>query len=127
MSLITQEYGSQRQEVIDWLIAHNYPALPVAPSQDPRKYHKVVKTDPEKGWWKHCPLERDTLQPIPLFTGKNPSYLDSNGKPHLVNHRQYQNRLPSKKELKAWFANRSNGIGTLGGWHNTVWLDFDVK
>lgn len=127
MSLITQEYGSQRQEVIDWLIAHNYPALPVAPSQDPRKYHKVVQTDPEKGWWQHCPLERDTLQPIPLFTGKNPSYLDSNGKPHLVNHRQYQNRLPSKKELKAWFTNQSNGIGTLGGWHNTVWLDFDVK
>jgi hypothetical protein len=77
--------------------------------------------------WQHCPLDRDTLQPIPVFTGKNPSYLDSNGKPHLVNHRQYQNRLPSKKELKAWFTNRSNGIGTLGGWHNTVWLDFDVK
>lgn len=127
MSLINQEYGSQRQEVINWLIAHNYPALPVAPSQEPRKYHKVVTTDPEKGWWQHCPLERETLQPIPLFTGKNPSYLDKSGKPHLVNHRQYQNRLPSKKELKAWFTNQSNGIGTLGGWHNTVWLDFDVK
>ncbi|WP_374795127.1 hypothetical protein [Aerosakkonema funiforme] len=30
-------------EVIDWLRHHNYPALPVAPVQDARLHHKVVK------------------------------------------------------------------------------------
>ena len=118
--------SSERQEVIDWLIAHNYPALPVAPAQSAWKYYKLVKTNSEEGVWSYCPLTVD-LQPIPLYTGKNPSYLDSDGVPHLVNHRQYQNRLPSQKELEVWFANLSNGIGTLGGWNNTIWLDFDVK
>src|SRR4028119_2112456 len=118
--------SSERQEVIDWLIAHNYPALPVAPAQSAWKYYKLVKKNSEEGVWSYCPLTVD-LQPIPLYTGKNPSYLDSDGVPHLVNHRQYQNRLPSQKELEVWFANLSNGIGTLGGWNNTIWLDFDVK
>lgn len=116
----------EREQTIRWLQVHNYPALPVAPVQDAIKYHKEVQAQIEKGVWQHCPLTAD-IKPMPLYTGKNPSYLDKDGVPHLVNHRQYQNRLPSKKELKAWFANQSNGIGTLGGWHNTVWLDFDVK
>jgi hypothetical protein len=119
--------SSERQEVIDWLIAHNYPALPVAPAQSRWKYHKVIQAHPEQGVWSYCPLEPLTLQPIPLYTGKNPSYLDRYGCPHLVNHRQYQNRLPYNRELELWFANPSNGVGTLGGWNNTVWLDFDVK
>lgn len=123
---MTKISTNQRQEVIEWLQSHNYPALPIAPAQETRQHHKVVSQDLSKGIWKHCPLTLD-FQPLPLFTGKNPSYLDSDGKPHLVNHRQYQNRLPSKKELRAWFANPTNGIGTLGGWNNTVWLDFDVK
>lgn len=113
-------------DVIDWLIRHNYPALPVAPVQDAIKYHKEVQATIEKGVWQHCPLTTD-IKPMPLYTGKNPSYLDKDGVPHLVNHRQYQNRLPKEKELKTWFANPLNGIGTLGGWHGTVWLDFDVK
>jgi hypothetical protein len=117
----------QRLEVINWLVSHNYPVLPVAPAQDVFKHHKVVQTDPKKEIWQNCPLDRDTLQPIALFTGKNPSYLDKDGKPHLVNHRQYQNRLPREKELETWFANPLNGVGTLGGWNNTAWLDFDVK
>ncbi|MCA1992873.1 MAG: DUF3987 domain-containing protein, partial [Coleofasciculus sp. S288] len=118
--------ASERQIVIDWLTSHNYPALPVAPVQDARQYPKVVTACAKLGRWDHCPLSAD-LKPIPLFTGKNPSYLDKNGIPHLVNHRQYQHRLPSKKELDLWFAHPSNGIGTLGGWNDTVWLDFDVK
>ena len=113
-------------DVINWLIRHNYPALPVAPVQDAIKYHKEVQAQIEKGVWQHCPLTTD-IKPMPLYTGKNPSYLDKDGVPHLVNHRQYQNRLPREKELKTWFANPLNGIGTLGGWHGTVWLDFDVK
>src|SRR5207237_8692097 len=89
---------SDRQEVIDWLMAHNYPALPVAPAQEARKYYKLVKANPEEGYKFYCPLTVD-LQPIPLYTGKNPSYLDKNGVPHLVNHRQYQNRIPNGREL----------------------------
>ena len=118
--------SSERQEVIDWLLAHNYPVLPVAPAQSPWKYHKVSPGQPEQGIWSYCPLTAD-LQPIPLYTGKNPSYLDNTGLPHLLNHRQYQKRLPNKHELVAWFANPSNGVGTLGGWNSCIWLDFDVK
>ena len=81
---MTQINTNQRQEVINWLVAHNYPVLPVAPAQDVFKHHKVVQTDPKKGIWQNCPLDRDTLQPIALFTGKNPSYLDKDGKPHLA-------------------------------------------
>jgi hypothetical protein len=117
---------SERQEVISWLKTHGYPALPVAPAQDARKYPKIVQENREKGTWQQCPLTSE-LQPVPLYTGKNPSYLDQNGKPHLVNHRQYQKRLPSDRELKDWFANPLNGVGTLGGWPNTIWIDFDVK
>jgi hypothetical protein len=35
--------------------------------------------------------------------------------------------LPTQTELQTWFANPDNGIGTLGGWHNIVWIDVDVK
>ena len=117
---------SERQEVINWLIAHNYPALPVAPTQPARKYYKVDPGNPVQGVWSHCPLTAD-LQPIPVFTGKNPSFLDPGGTPHLINHRTYQKRLPEPQKIKAWFVHPSNGVGTLGGWNNTVWLDFDVK
>jgi hypothetical protein len=115
-----------RQQTIKWLQTHNYPVLPVAPAQSPYEYHKVVHAKPEQGIWQHCPLTAN-LQPIPLYTGKNPSYLDESGTPHLVNHSDFQKRLPNDQELKTWFANPANGVGTLGGWHNTVWLDFDVK
>ncbi|MDP8963587.1 MAG: DUF3987 domain-containing protein, partial [Cyanobacteriota bacterium] len=116
----------EREQTIKWLQIHSYPALPVAPAQSAYEHHKVVQSKPEQGIWQHCPLTAD-IKPMPLYTGKNPSYLDQDGVPHLVNHRQYQNRLPREKELKTWFANPLNGIGTLGGWHGTVWLDFDVK
>jgi Protein of unknown function (DUF3987) len=117
---------TERQQVINWLVAHNYPALPVAPKQDAKKYHKEIKPNSAQNTGRHCPVT-ETLQPIPLFTGKNPSYLDQAGIPHLVNHRQYQKQLPTRFELEQWFANPSNGIGTLGGWNDTIWLDFDVK
>ena len=121
-----QTTGNCITQAINWLFTHNYPALPVAPHQDPRKYHKIDKAYPERNIGSRCPLT-DTLTPIPLYTGKNPSYLDQNGTPHLVNHKQYQNRLPSEQELTKWFTNPSNGIGTLGGWNNTIWIDFDLK
>lgn len=117
---------TERQQVINWLVTHHYPALPVAPKQDAKKYHKEIKANTAQGTGRSCPLT-ENLQPIPLFTGKNPSYLDRAGFPHLVNHRQYQKQLPTRLELKQWFANASNGIGTLGGWNDTIWLDFDAK
>lgn len=119
-------FPSQRQATIDWLEAHNYPVLPVAPAQCPRKYPKIARVHSEQGTRTYCPLDPQ-LQPLPLFTGKNPSYLDEDGTPHLLNHRQYQNRLPSHSERQAWFAHPNNGVGTLGGWNDTVWLDFDLK
>lgn len=117
---------SERQQAIDWLRNNGFPALPVAPAQDPYSYHRVVKTTPERGLWEHCPLTGD-FKPVPLYTGKNPSFLDRAGKPHLINHQQYQDRLPAKNELRDWFANASNGVGTLGGWQDVIWIDFDVK
>jgi hypothetical protein len=117
---------SKREQTIKWLQTHNYPALPVAPVQSAGGYHKIVHSKPDQGIWQHCPLTAD-LQPIPLYTGKNPSYLDESGTPHLVNHSDFQKRLPNDQELKTWFANPANGVGTLGGWNNTVWLDFDLK
>jgi hypothetical protein len=118
--------NSRLAEVANWLTTNNFPVLPVAPAQDARKHPKIVQADRAEGILQHCPLTPE-LQPIPLYTGKNPSYLDQNGKPHLINHRQYQKRLPTPLEIETWFANPLNGIGTLGGWNNTIWLDFDVK
>lgn len=114
------------QAVIDWVSSHNLPALPVAPKQSARKYPKVIKGDTTKQTWENCPLDQK-IDPIPLFTGKNPSYLDQNGIPHLINHSQYQLKLPTDTELRKWFDNPINGIGTLGGHGGYVWLDFDIK
>ena len=110
---------TERQEVIDWLKANGYPALPVAPIQPADKYPAREKDGS---------IKRDKAgNPVSAFTGKNPSYLDQNGIPHLVNHRQYQSQLPCDRKLKNWFANPLNGVGTLGGWNNTIWLDLDLK
>jgi len=109
-----------RTEVIDWLISKGLPPLPVAPPQDPYKYPKTNK----KG---EIEYSKEKGVPKSLYTGKNPSYLDEKGIPHLINHRQYQKRLPTQAELDVWFANPLNGIGTLGGWLDINWLDLDVK
>ena len=116
-------YTEQRRQRLDWLLSNALPPLPVAPFQNPHRYHKVVKASNTRG--AHCPLTTD-LRPIPLFTGKNPSFLDADGTPHLINHHIYQSRLPSKKELKRWFKHPDNGIGTLGS-DRIKWIDLDSK
>jgi hypothetical protein len=121
-----------RQATIDWLIELGCPVLPVAPKQDPYEYPRVVKAKSDKGIWEHCPFNKDSLkdgrlEPDSAFTGKNPSYLDSRGKPRLINHREYQKRLPTEAELKLWFANPANGVGTLGGWGGIYYGDLDRK
>jgi hypothetical protein len=35
--------------------------------------------------------------------------------------------LPTDQELKTWFVHPNTGVGTLGGWNDTIWLDLDVK
>jgi predicted P-loop ATPase len=103
-----------------FLTERGYPVLPVAPRQCPYQYPRVVKADPKRGTGEHCPFNREALrdgrfEPDPKFTGKNPSYLDSQGKPHLVNHKFYQDRLPTEAERKLWTANLANGYGVLCG------------
>ena len=111
--------NSQMQETFEWLRSQGLPPLPVAPAQDANRY-------PARD--RNGNLQQDKQGMLmPAFTGKNPSYLDDSGIPHLIRHKQYQNRLPSQLELQTWFVNPANGIGTLGGWHNLVWIDLDVK
>lgn len=104
---------------LDWLQGLGLPPLPVAPAQDPTRYSARDRGGSLK-------RDKDGAL-VPAFTGKNPSYVDSRGIPHLIRHTQYQNRMPTQAEIQTWFANPDNGIGTLGGWHNIVWIDVDVK
>ncbi|MGG6265367.1 hypothetical protein ACQ4M3_24700 [Leptolyngbya sp. AN03gr2] len=99
-------------DTIVWLLDHGYPPLPIAPYQDPYQYPKL-------------PIIPNT-EPLPRFTGKNPSYLNFNGHPCLIKHQDFQHRLPSFRKVKQWFCDPRTGIATMGGWNNTVWLDFDV-
>ena len=110
---------TDRKNTALWLHDNGYPILPVAPAQPADQYPARNKDGSIR-------TDRNG-NPVPAFTGKNPSYLDKDGNPHLVNHQKYQAELPTKEEFKVWFANPNNGIGTLGGWNNTVWLDFDTK
>uniref|UniRef100_A0A0C1QLE4 Bacteriophage/plasmid primase P4 C-terminal domain-containing protein n=1 Tax=Tolypothrix bouteillei VB521301 TaxID=1479485 RepID=A0A0C1QLE4_9CYAN len=114
MTLFTQ----QRTQVIEALMVLGLSPLPVAPAQDPQRY-------PKKNKQGEIEYQEDG-NPKPLFTGKNPSYLDQSGIPRLVNHSNYQNRQPSKVELDLWFSNPSTGVGCLGT-DNFCWIDLDSK
>ncbi|MGB0561033.1 MAG: VapE domain-containing protein [Spirulinaceae cyanobacterium] len=82
----------------DTLTQLGLPLLPVAPAFPAAAYPKSAK-EPDK----------------PKFTGKNPSYLTKAGKPVMVDHRKYNNRLPTQQELTRWFANQATGYGTKPG------------
>ncbi|WP_196358210.1 bifunctional DNA primase/polymerase [Nodosilinea nodulosa] len=114
---------------VQWLAARKLPALPVAPVQDPYRYPRIVAAKPQRGIYDHveCYWQDGQLRPKPLFTGKNPSYLDGHGIPHLVYHHRYQNRLPTQQELHQWFAHPQTGVGSLGGHQGLAWIDFDTK
>ena len=107
------------QNTIDRLLAIGCPPLPVAPAQDADRYPAKDK----QGSVKHDKHG----DPTPAFTGKNPSYLDSKGTPHLINHHKYQSDLPTEANIRKWFENPANGIGTLGGHGGITWIDFDAK
>ncbi|MFM7425246.1 MAG: bifunctional DNA primase/polymerase, partial [Elainella sp.] len=106
-------------EVLAVLDCLGLPALPVAPAQPADKYPARDKQGKIK-------TDRDGNS-LPAFTGKNPSFLDASGKPHLINHRLYQDRLPTAAERRKWFANPANGVGTLGDWSSIYWIDLDLK
>lgn len=114
MSYFSDRYSPNPgiNDTILWLLDHGYPPLPIAPYHDPYQYPKL-------------PITPNT-EPLPRFTGKNPSYLNFNGHPRLIKHQDFQHRLPSSSEIKRWFCDSRTGIATMGGWNNTVWLDFDV-
>jgi hypothetical protein len=108
-----------RTGVIGRLRALGLAVLPVAPQQDAAKYPATSRDGA---------ILRDAAgRPKPAFTGKNPSFLDADGVPKLISHRCYQTRLPHDWELQRWFANPANGVMTMGGWQNIIWIDIDVK
>lgn len=109
----------QIRETLEWLKQVRLPPLPIAPAQDPERF-------PARNQDGSLKVGQNGL-PLPAFTGKNPSFLDPHGIPHLIRHTRYQNRLPNAHELETWFSNPANGIGTLGGWRGLVWIDVDVK
>jgi hypothetical protein len=94
------------------------PALPVAPIQDAHAY-------PARN--RQGEILREANGDIkPMFTGKNPSYLDGNT-PRLLRHKVFQDRLPTQWEMQQWFAHPSNGVMTMGGWGQILWIDIDVQ
>lgn len=105
-------------EMVCWLVAKGLPPLPVAPAQDVNKYHRKNKDGSPK-------LGKDGKL-IPLYTGKNPSYLDKNGKPCPISHKIYQDRMPTQEELDLWFENPQNSVGGLGR-EGFRYLDIDRK
>lgn len=120
--------GLTRTEKIDYLLELGLVPLPVAPKQDPKEYHKeILRSDPKEKLWSHCPITQD-FKPLPLFTGKNPSFLDRHGRPHMLNHGSYA--ATPREELvdliPHWFTHTNTGIGTLGN-NAIVPIDFDVK
>lgn len=101
-----------RQEKLNWLLTQGLTILPVAPAQCPYQYPVTGKT---KEGHSYCIVEmvEKKLTPKPLFTGKNPSYLNRDGKPKIISHGKYQKTNPTPDELKNWFASPLNGIGIL--------------
>lgn len=112
-------------ETIHTLLKLGCPPIPVAPKQNPRDKwcYRIAKT---KDGWQYCPIDKE-LNPIPKFTGKNPSFLDRDGSPRICLHGNYQDRLPTEQELRKFFCHAATGVGTLGGHSEIVWLDFDTK
>jgi hypothetical protein len=100
------------------LLAKGRCPLPVAPTFPAEEY--PVKKDGK------LQLDKDG-NPKPAFTGKNPSYLDTKGIPHLINHKCYQNQCPTDVEVRSWFSSPSVGIGELCGFGGLYWVDWDTK
>ena len=110
---------------IAWLKLQGLPVLPVAPIQDATQFPLILNG--KIIYDGVGSASRNGNRPKPAFTGKNPSYLDLHGFPHLLPHRKYQYQLPEQREIDRWFGNPNNGVMTMGGWGNIYWIDIDVK
>ena len=116
---LKQAFIEARGKTFQALRALKLPVLPVAPRQDANIY-------PARDKEGNIVYEKDGVTPKPLFNGKNPSYLDANGIPHIVNHSKYQIALNTNADIKTWFVNSNTGIGTLGN-KEITWIDIDAK
>lgn len=112
-------------DTIAWLKLQGLPVLPVAPIQDSTQFPLILNG--EVIYDSVGSASRNGNRPKPAFTGKNPSYLNIHGFPHLLPHRKYQYQLPEQHEIDRWFNNPNNGVMTLGGWGDIYWIDIDVK
>lgn len=68
-----------------------------------------------------CPVECERDCDVPQ--GKAPAYLNGDGKAHLVKWKPYQEIMPDRNEIRAWFS-KTKGIGTLGGWNGRHYIGF---
>ena len=119
---MNQHYSNKTDtnETISFLLSLGLPALPIAPVQTDEQYWKRNKVTRE--------VERDNNgNPILLYTGKNPSYLNQQGEPKPIYHSGYRDKTPMHSEVSYWFSNSENGIGTLCGINNIIFIDFDTK
>ena len=92
------------QQTLVKLISLGCPPLPIAPHRG--------SSPPSSGPW---------------LSGKNPSFLGRDGRPYLVQHGDFRDRLPTFEQLQHFFAHPDVGIATMGGHQGLVWLDFDAK
>ncbi|MBD2536597.1 hypothetical protein H6G97_47995 [Nostoc flagelliforme FACHB-838] len=114
VSTRTQEIA----EVIKALQSIGVSVLPVVPPQSADKYLDKDKSG-------NILYDAATGNPLPMLTGKKPSYFDANGIPRLIDHKQYQTKKPSEATLAIWFQDERTGIGCLGD-DFIIWLDFDL-
>ncbi len=125
MSITNYSPNEDVNKTIHALLELGCPPIPVAPKQNPRDKwcHRIGKTPDD---FQYCPLDKDR-NPIPKFTGKNPSFLDRDGSPRICTHGDYQHRLPTEQELGKFFCHPDTGVGTLGGHAGINWIDLDSK
>ena len=98
------------QQTLVKLVSLGCPPLPIAPRQEPNGSAPTVAV-PSPTW----------------VSGKNPSFLGRDGRPSLVQHGDFQARLPTWEQLQLFFSHADMGIATMGGHQGIVWLDFDAK
>ena len=103
--------------VVTRLLRNGLSPLPVAPAHPAEQYPALDKNGQ--------PKKDKSGALVPAFTGKNPSYLDADGKPQSINHNRFQNKQPTA-HINLWFQNSRNGVGCLGG-QNKRFIDFDSK
>lgn len=115
---IGNEFLQERKNTIDFLLSLGVPVIPVAPAFSAEQYS-------QKG--RDGTIRTKDGQPIPAFCGKNPSWVDHNGIPHLLAHTPYQTQLPQEEEVRKWFYSPLTGVGTMTGWCNYYPIDLDLK